>query len=176
MTVNRSFPAFVCAPSFSVYLWLLCGNSLLFLLHRSCSMSAHLPVFLLCTFLSAPSSTTLCLYLWLMAECVLALAALTRPDKRRSASICQPLHLWAAQSRGELASLFVLSPSWDSPAAKGSLQVYRSSTLSQTHWQIPAHRHIHKHYAVLPLIFCACLPSPFHTCNLMWWQFHIGNP
>lgn len=66
----------------------------------------------------------------------LAVVALTGPDNSRSASICQPLHLFAAQSRGELAALFVLSPSGDSPATKGSLHVYRSqamSSLSLTH-------------------------------------------
>ncbi len=98
--------------------------------------------------------------LWLRpAECVLARVALTGPDNSRSAFICQcqPLHLWAAQSRGELAALFVLSPSGDGPATKESLQVYRSqavSSLSHKSSKIPAH--IACTYMLSPT-FCACM-------------------
>lgn len=130
-------------------------------------LCAHLPTFHLPTFLSATSSSTLCLYHWVMAECALALVALTGPDKRRSASICQPLHLWAAQSRGELASLFVLSPSWDRPAAKGSLQVHRSSTPSHTHTLTNACTQAQSQTlrCTAPHFFVPVRPAPFYTCN-----------
>lgn len=88
-------------------------------------LCVHLPIFLLHASLLTASPTALCVYASDsdLAECVPALVALTGPDNSRSAFICQSLHLWAAQSRGELAALFVLSPSGDGSATKRSLQV-----------------------------------------------------
>lgn len=134
-----------------MYLWFLCENfssSRLSLSHRPSSFMCSPSHLLPCTSLSAAFPTTLCVYVSdsVLAESVLALVALTGPDNSRSASICQPLHFWAAPSRGEPAALFVLSPSGDRPAAKGSLQVYRSQSMSSsshTEAQIPAHRHRH---------------------------------
>lgn len=146
-----------------MYLKFLCENfssSLLFLSHHSSSFMCSPSHFLLCTSISAASPTTLCVCVSdsVLAECALALVALTGPDNSRAASICQPLHLWAAPSTGELAALFVLSPSGDRPAAKGNLQVYRSqamSSLSHTQAQIPGRQH--KHTLQLSIYLSVCL-------------------
>ena len=120
-----------------VPLWKTFHPHRLFFQITAALLCAHLPIFFsrllptvhLSQLHHPPPSVSVSLtQSWL--NVFLAVVALTGPDNSRSASICQPLHLFAAQSRGELAALFVLSPSGDSPATKGSLHVYRSQAKS----------------------------------------------
>lgn len=130
-------PAFVRSQSLSVYLWFLCENfssPLPFLSHRSSSSNVlTFPFFSHIPSAAPPSALWVCVCGSVLAECVPALVALTGPDNSRSAFICQPLHLSAAQSRGELAALFVLSPSGDRPAIKGSSRVYSRAMSALSH-------------------------------------------